>query len=122
MNKLVEEEYRIPRKVREQLQDKLPVLKEAKRLLIFKDYKQAHQFIKVNLTWNLPRYRSSWKPIILAIASTDRILYHGHELMRYWLQAKKAKDEEAMAFYALGQRYRYLYQYCIWVRNQFSKL
>lgn len=122
LNKLVAEEYRISHKLREEIEDKVPIFKDAKRLLIFKDHKQATQFIQVNLTWNLPRYKESWKPLIIAMASTDTLLYYGHILMKYWYQAKRAKDEAGKAYFALGQKWMYLYKYCELIRKSITKL
>lgn len=120
--KLVAESYRIPNKVKEQLPGRKTYLKNVKRILIFDNYAQARKYIDYNMTWHLPRYKYSWMPIIIAAASTDRILYHGAELMKYWLKAKKAKDEEGKRYYALGERWRYLYRFGNKVREDFQNL
>lgn len=119
---LVAEEYRIPRKLREQLKDDMPFIQNAKKLLIFNGYTQAKKFIDYNISWNLPNNRYCWMPIIMAIATTDRILYHGHDLMKYWRDAKRAKNEEDKEFFALGEHWMYLYRYCEDIRQEFSSL
>ena len=67
-------------------------------------------------------YRSTWMPIIIAMASSDSILYYGHELMKYWQNARRHKDEEAKEFYKLAQHWMDLYRFCQEIRNQFNSL
>ena len=54
------------------------------------------------------------------MASSDSCLYFGHEFMKYWRDAKLKKDEEAKSFYALGERWMNLYNYCKDIREQFK--
>ena len=122
MTKLVSESYRIPNKVKEELADELPILQDAKRLLIFSDYKQVKRYLRINLDRSLPKYRSTWLPIIIAMASSDSILYYGHELMKYWQNARRRKDEEAKECYKLAQHWMDLYRCCQEIRNQFNSL
>ena len=122
MTQLVSESYRIPNKVKEELADELPIFQDAKRLLIFSDYKQVKKYLRINLDRSLPMYRSTWIPIIIAMASSDSILYYGHELMKYWQNARRHKDEEAKEFYKLAQHWMDLYRFCQEIRNQFNSL
>ena len=122
MIKLVSESYRIPNKLKEELGDKIPILEDAKRLLIFKDYKQVKKYLRINLDWSLPLNRSTWLPIIIAMASSDSCLYYGHELMKYWIEAKHKKDEEAKSFYALAEHWMTLFNYCKEIRESFNQL
>ena len=48
ITQLVSESYRIPNKVKEELADELPILQDAKRLLIFSDYKQVKRYLRIN--------------------------------------------------------------------------
>lgn len=122
MTKLVSESYRIPNKLKKELEDKIPILKDANRLLIFQDYKQVKKYLRINLDRSLPLYRSTWLPIIIAMASSDSCLYYGHELMKYWVDAKHKKDDEAKSFYALAEHWIDLYRFCQEIRNQFNSL
>ena len=119
---LVYESYRIPNKLKKELMDEIPIIKDAKRLLIFEDYKQVKKYLRINLDRSLPRHRSTWLPIIIAMASSDSCLYYGHELMKYWRDAKRNKDKEAKSFYALAEHWMILFNYCKEIREQFSQL
>ena len=122
MTILVSESYRIPNKLKEELVDEIPLLDDAKRILIFDDYKRVKKYLRINLDRSLPKYRSTWLPIIIAMASSDSILYYGHELMKYWQNARRHKDEEAKEFYKLAQHWMDLYRFCQEIRNQFNSL
>ena len=122
MTILVSESYRISNKLKEELVDKIPLLDDAKRILIFDDYKRVKKYLRINLDRSLPTYRSTWLPIIIAMASSDSILYYGHELMKYWQNARRHKDEEAKEFYKLAQHWMDLYRFCQEIRNQFNSL
>ena len=122
MTLLVSESYRIPNKLKEELVDEIPLLDGAKRILIFDDYKRVKKYLRINLDRSLPTYRSTWLPIIIAMASSDSILYYGHELMKYWQNARRHKDEEAKEFYKLAQHWMDLYRFCQEIRNQFNSL
>ena len=122
MTLLVSESYRIPNKLKEELVDEIPLLDDAKRILIFDDYKLVKKYLRINLDRSLPMYRSTWMPIIIAMASSDSILYYGHELMKYWQDARRHKDEEAKEFYKLAQHWMDLYRFCQEIRNQFNSL
>lgn len=122
MTRLVSESYRIPNKLKEELVDEIPLLDDAKRILIFDDYKQVKKYLRINLDRSLPMYRSTWMPIIIAMASSDSLLYYGHELMKYWQNARRHKDEEAKEFYKLAQNWMDLYRFCQEIRNQFNSL
>lgn len=122
MTNLVSESYRIPNKLKKELVDEIPLIEEAKRLLIFPCYKQVKKYIRVNLDRSLPTYRSTWLPLIIAMASSDSCLYFGHEFMKYWRDAKLKKDEEAKSFYSLAQHWIDLYRFCQEIRNQFNSL
>ena len=122
MTILVSESYRIPNKLKEELVDEIPLLDDAKRILIFDDYKLVKKYLRINLDRSLPMYRSTWMPIIIAMASSDSILYYGHELMKYWQDARRHKDEEAKEFYKLAQHWMDLYRFCQEIRNQFNSL
>ena len=122
MTILVSESYRISNKLKEELVDEIPLLDNAKRILIFDDYKQVKKYLRINLDRSLPTYRSTWLPIIIAMASSDSILYYGHELMKYWQNARRHKDEEAKEFYKLAQHWMDLYRFCQEIRNQFNSL
>lgn len=122
MTILVSESYRIPNKLKEELVDEIPLLEDAKRILIFDDYKQVKKYLRINLDRSLPMYRSTWLPLIIAMATSDSILYYGHELMKYWQDARRHKDEEAKEFYKLGKHWMDLYQFCQEIRNQFNSL
>ena len=122
MTRLVSESYRIPNKLKEELVDEIPLLDDAKRILIFDDYKLVKKYLRINLDRSLPTYRSTWLPIIIAMASSDSILYYGHELMKYWQNARRHKDEEAKEFYKLAQHWMDLYRFCQEIRNQFNSL
>ncbi len=122
MTLLVSESYRIPNKLKEELVDEIPLLEDAKRILIFDDYKQVKKYLRINLDRSLPMYRSTWLPLIIAMAISDSILYYGHELMKYWQDARRHKDEEAKEFYKLGKHWMDLYRFCQEIRNQFNSL
>ena len=122
MTILVSESYRISNKLKEELVDEIPLLDDAKRILIFDDYKRVKKYLRINLDRSLPTYRSTWLPIIIAMASSDSILYYGHELMKYWQNARRHKDEEAKEFYKLAQHWMDLYRFCQEIRNQFNSL
>lgn len=122
MTLLVSESYRIPNKLKEELVDEIPLLDDAKRILIFDDYKLVKKYLRINLDRSLPMYRSTWMPIIIAMASSDSLLYYGHELMKYWQNARRHKDEEAKEFYKLAQNWMDLYRFCQEIRNQFNSL
>ena len=122
MTILVSESYRIPNKLKEELVDEIPLLDDAKRILIFDDYKLVKKYLRINLDRSLPMYRSTWMPIIIAMASSDSLLYYGHELMKYWQNARRHKDEEAKEFYKLAQHWMDLYRFCQEIRNQFNSL
>lgn len=122
MTRLVSESYRIPNKLKEELVDEIPLLDDAKRILIFDDYKLVRKYLRINLDRSLPMYRSTWMPIIIAMASSDSLLYYGHELMKYWQNARRHKDEEAKEFYKLAQHWMDLYRFCQEIRNQFNSL
>lgn len=122
MTILVSESYRISNKLKEELVDEIPLLDDAKRILIFDDYKRVKKYLRINLDRSLPKYRSTWLPIIIAMASSDSILYYGHELMKYWQNARRHKDEEAKEFYKLAQHWMDLYRFCQEIRNQFNSL
>ena len=122
MTILVSESYRISNKLKEELVDKIPLLDDAKRILIFDDYKRVKKYLRINLDRSLPTYRSTWMPLIIAMASSDSILYYGHELMKYWQNARRHKDEEAKEFYKLAQHWMDLYRFCQEIRNQFNSL
>ena len=122
MTILVSESYRISNKLKEELVDEIPLLDGAKRILIFDDYKRVKKYLRINLDRSLPTYRSTWLPIIIAMASSDSILYYGHELMKYWQNARRHKDEEAKEFYKLAQHWMDLYRFCQEIRNQFNSL
>ena len=122
MTILVAESYRISNKHKEELVDEIPLLDDAKRILIFDDYKQVKKYLRINLDRSLPTYRSTWLPIIIAMASSDSILYYGHELMKYWQNTRRHKDEEAKEFYKLAQHWMDLYRFCQEIRNQFNSL
>lgn len=122
MTLLVSESYRIPNKLKEELVDEIPLLDDAKRILIFDDYKQVKKYLRINLDRSLPMYRSTWMSIIIAMASSDSILYYGHELMKYWQNARRHKDEEAKEFYKIAQHWMDLYRFCQEIRNQFNSL
>lgn len=122
MTRLVSESYRIPNKLKEELVDEIPLLDDAKRILIFDDYKLVKKYLRINLDRSLPMYRSTWMPIIIAMASSDSLLYYGHELMKYWQNARRHKDEEAKEFYKLAQHWMDLYRFCQEIRNQFNSL
>lgn len=122
MTKLVSESYRIPNKLKEELVDEIPILEDANRILIFENYKQVKKYLRINLDRSLPTYRSTWLPIIIAMASSDSCLYYGHELMKYWRDDKRKKDEEAKSFYALAEHWMTLFNYCKEIREQFSQL
>ena len=122
MTNLVSESYRIPNKLKKELVDEIPLIEEAKRLLIFPCYKQVKKYLRINLDRSLPRHRSTWLPIIIAMASSDSCLYYGHELMKYWRDAKRNKDKEAKSFYALAEHWMTLFNYCKEIREQFSQL
>lgn len=120
ITKLVSESYRIPNKLNEELIGEIPLMDGAKRLLIFSGYKQINRYIRANLDHSLPTYRSTWLPLIIAMASSDSCIYYGHELMKYWRDAKRKKDEEAKSFYALAEQWMILFNYCKKIREQFS--
>lgn len=120
--KLVSESYRISKRFKEDLINEIPILKEAKRILFFEDLKQAKNYIVINLNRSLPIFRSSWLPIIIAIALSDTCLYYGHRLMEYWRDAKISNDIEGKEFYALAKDWMTLYNYCKDIREQFTKL
>lgn len=122
MTMLVSESYRIPNKLKEELVDEIPLLDDAKRILIFDDYKLVKKYLRINLDRSLPMYLSTWMPIIIAMASSDSLLYYGHELMKYWQDARRHKDEEAKEFYKLAQHWMDLYRFCQEIRNQFNSL
>lgn len=122
MTKLVSESYRIPNKLKEELVDEIPVLEDAKRLLIFDNYKQVKKYLRINLDRSLPTYRSTWLPIIIAMASSDSCLYYGHELMKYWRDAKRKKDDEAKSFYSLAEHWMTLFNYCKEILEPFNQL
>lgn len=122
MTKLVSESYRIPNKLKEELVDEIPVLEDAKRLLIFENYKQVNKYLRINLDRSLPTYRSTWLPIIIAMASSDSCLYYGHELMKYWRDAKRKKDDEAKSFYSLAEHWMTLFNYCKEILEPFNQL
>ena len=122
MTILVSESYRISNKLKEELVDEIPLLDDAKRILIFDNYKQVKKYLRINLDRSLPTYRSTWLPLIIAMASSDSILYYGHELMKYWQNARRHKDEEAKEFYKLAQHWMDLYRFCQEIRNQFNSL
>lgn len=122
MTILVSESYRIPNKLKEELVDEIPLLDDAKRILIFDDYKLVKKYLRINLDRSLPMYRSTWMPLIIAMASSDSLLYYGHELMKYWQNARRHKDEEAKEFYKLAQHWMDLYRFCQEIRNQFNSL
>lgn len=122
MTLLVSESYRIPNKLKEELVDEIPLLDDAKRILIFDDYKLVKKYLRINLDRSLPMYRSTWMPLIIAMASSDSLLYYGHELMKYWQNARRHKDEEAKEFYKLAQNWMDLYRFCQEIRNQFNSL
>lgn len=122
MTILVSESYRIPNKLKEELADELPLLEDTKRLPIFSDYKRVKRYLIINLDRSLPTYRSTWLSIIIAMATSDSILYYGHELMKYWQDARRHKDEEAKEFYKLGKHWMDLYRFCQEIRNQFNSL
>ena len=122
MTKLVSESYRIPNKLKEELVDEIPILEDANRLLIFENYKQVKKYLRINLDRSLPTYRSTWLPIIIAMASSDSCLYYGHELMKYWRDAKRKKDDEAKSFYSLAEHWMTLFNYCKEIREPFNQL
>lgn len=118
------EVWTLSHKLRKKLEEKanLPHFHNIKRVIIFSNYAECQKYIDSNINFRLEQYPETIYPIIIAMATSDSLIRHDFKLMKFYNNAKKAKDEELMEAFEIAKTWRSLLHNHKAIRQEYQEL